>query len=72
MEDYHLDGAVLFATPACKHSNAAYTLLRDAVRRTGRAFLILDMDINDSRTYAPGQIRTRLDAFVELLEQRGH
>jgi len=72
MDDYHLDGAILFATPACRQANAAYMLLRDAVRRCGRPFLMLDLDINDCRTYAPGQIRTRLDAFVELLEQRRH
>lgn len=70
MDDYHLDGAILFATPACKHANAAYTQLRDAVRRCGRPFLLLDMDINDCRSYAAGQTKTRLQAFAELLEQR--
>lgn len=72
MDDYRLDGAILFATPACKHANAAYTLLRDALRRCGRPFLLLDMDINDCRGYAAGQTQTRLQAFVELLEQQAH
>ena len=72
MEDYHLDGAILFATPACKQANAAYALLRDTVVQYGRAFLMLDMDISDPRNYSPGQTRTRLEAFGELLDQRRH
>jgi benzoyl-CoA reductase/2-hydroxyglutaryl-CoA dehydratase subunit BcrC/BadD/HgdB len=72
MDDYHLDGAILFATPACKQANAAYALLRDAVARCGRPFLLLDMDIGDPRNYSAGQTTTRLEAFAELLEQRSH
>jgi benzoyl-CoA reductase/2-hydroxyglutaryl-CoA dehydratase subunit BcrC/BadD/HgdB len=72
MDDYHLDGAILFATPACQQANAAYALLRDTVVGCGRPFLMLDMDIGDPRNYAPGQTRTRLEAFVELLDQRWH
>ncbi len=72
MDDYHLEGAILFATPACKQANAAYALLRDAAARCGRPFLMLDMDIGDPRNYSAGQTTTRLEAFVELLEQRRH
>ncbi len=70
MDEYHLDGAILFATPACQQANAAYGLLRDTVAACGRPFLMLDMDISDPRNYSPGQTRTRLEAFVELLDQR--
>lgn len=70
MDEYQLDGAILFATPACKQANAAYALLRDTVVGCGRSFLTLDMDISDPRNYSPGQTRTRLEAFVELLDQR--
>jgi len=72
MDDYRLEGAILFATPACKQANTAYTLLRDTLARCGRPFLMLDMDICDPRNYSAGQTRTRLEAFVELLEQRRH
>lgn len=70
MDEYDLDGAILFATPACQQANAAYALLRDTVAGCGRSFLMLDMDISDPRTYSPGQTRTRLQAFVEVLDQR--
>ena len=33
-------------------------------------FLTLDMDILDPRTYAPEQIRTRMEGFVELLDRK--
>ena len=72
MDEYHLDGAILFATPACRQANAAHGLLRDAVAGCGRSFLTLDMDISDPRSYAPGQTRTRLEAFVEVLDQRSN
>ena len=72
LDDYQIDGVILFATPACRQANAAHALLRDAVARCGRPFLMLDMDISDPRNYSPGQTKTRLEAFVELLEQRRH
>jgi benzoyl-CoA reductase/2-hydroxyglutaryl-CoA dehydratase subunit BcrC/BadD/HgdB len=70
IDDYHLEGAILFATPACRQANAAYRLLADSMARRGLPFLMLDMDISDPRDYSSGQTRTRLEAFVELLEQR--
>jgi benzoyl-CoA reductase/2-hydroxyglutaryl-CoA dehydratase subunit BcrC/BadD/HgdB len=72
MEDYHLEGGILFATPACRTSKTSHQLLRDAMASMGRPFLMLDMDISDPRGYAPGETRTRLEAFIELLDQRTH
>jgi benzoyl-CoA reductase/2-hydroxyglutaryl-CoA dehydratase subunit BcrC/BadD/HgdB len=70
VEDYALDGALLFATPACRHAKTAYPLLKDAFAELGLPFLVLDMDIGDPRDYSPRHTLTRLGAFVELLEQR--
>jgi benzoyl-CoA reductase/2-hydroxyglutaryl-CoA dehydratase subunit BcrC/BadD/HgdB len=70
VEDYALDGALLFATPACRHANSAYPLLRDAFAKLGLPFLVLDMDIGDPRDYSPRHTLARLETFVELLEQR--
>jgi benzoyl-CoA reductase/2-hydroxyglutaryl-CoA dehydratase subunit BcrC/BadD/HgdB len=69
VEDYALDGALLFATPSCRHANTAYPLLKDAVAKLGLPFLVLDMDIGDPRDYSPRHTLARLEAFVELLEQ---
>jgi len=69
-EDFSIDGAVLFATPGCRHSNGAYSVIRDAVVDLGRPFLMLDVDIGDSSKYTPEQTGIRLEGFMELLH--GH
>ncbi|MBN1881010.1 MAG: 2-hydroxyacyl-CoA dehydratase [Deltaproteobacteria bacterium] len=66
-EDFSIDGAVLFATPGCRHSSGAYGIIRDAVVDQGRPFLMLDVDIGDPRKYAPEQTGIRLEGFMELL-----
>jgi benzoyl-CoA reductase/2-hydroxyglutaryl-CoA dehydratase subunit BcrC/BadD/HgdB len=70
IKDYHIDGSLLFATPACRHSNGAYRHLKDSMARLDIPFLMLDMDIGDSRGYSEEQIKTRLEGFVEILNQR--
>lgn len=69
-EDFSIDGAVLFATPGCRHSSGAYSIVRDSVVDLGRPFLMLDVDIGDPRKYAPEQTGVRLEGFMELLH--GH
>jgi len=71
VETYATDGAILFATPACRHSKSGYRLLQDALGRVGVPLLTLDVDISDPRGYSPEQIKTRLEGFIELLDQRG-
>lgn len=67
--EYHIDGALLFATPACRHANAAYRILKDRLAELNIPFLLLDMDISDPRGYSPEQIKVRLESFIELLDQ---
>ena len=69
-EDYAIDGALLFATPSCRHANAAHRFLRDKLMRLGVPLLTLDMDISDPRGYSPEHTRARLEEFVEILDQR--
>lgn len=70
VDEYGIDGALLFATPACRHSKSAHMLLKDAVTGLGRPFLMLDMDIADSRGFQPEQVRTRIEGFVEVMDGR--
>ncbi len=70
VEEYDIDGALLFATPACRHANAAYRHLKESLEKLGVPFLLLDMDISDPRGYSPEQIRTRVEGFIELMDQR--
>lgn len=67
-EAYGIDGAVLFATPACRQANGAFRHLQDSVEALGVPFLMLDMDIGDPRAYSPEQTRTRIEGFLEVLD----
>jgi len=70
MDEYQIDGALLFATPACRHANGAYRLLQDSLAELDIPLLTLDMDIGDGREYSPEQVKTRLEGFIEVLEHR--
>jgi len=65
--DYGIDGALLFVTPACRHSNNGAGSLKDSLQRLGIPLLQVEMDIGDPRGYSPEQTRTRLEGFVEVL-----
>jgi benzoyl-CoA reductase/2-hydroxyglutaryl-CoA dehydratase subunit BcrC/BadD/HgdB len=69
-EEYAIDGALLFATPACRHSKTAHRVLRDRLMQLGVPLLTLDMDISDPRGYSAEGTRARLEEFVEILDQR--
>ena len=67
IEEYNIDGAIQFATPACRQSNTAYKLIKDSLNESNSPFLLLDQDIGDPRGYSPEQTRTRLEGFIELM-----
>jgi benzoyl-CoA reductase/2-hydroxyglutaryl-CoA dehydratase subunit BcrC/BadD/HgdB len=71
VRDHGIDGALLFATPACRVSKSAHMLLKEAFSNLGVPFLTLDMDIADQRGYLPEGIRTRLEGFIEVLDSAG-
>jgi benzoyl-CoA reductase/2-hydroxyglutaryl-CoA dehydratase subunit BcrC/BadD/HgdB len=70
VQEYGIDGAILFATPACRQANSGYRLLQDSLAERGIPLLTLNMDISDPRGYSPEQTRTRVESFIEMLEQR--
>lgn len=65
---YRVDGVVQFAHWGCRATSGTVNLLMKLLRREGLPFLALDGDCIDRRDYAPEQLRTRLDAFLELVE----
>jgi benzoyl-CoA reductase/2-hydroxyglutaryl-CoA dehydratase subunit BcrC/BadD/HgdB len=64
---FGIDGAILFATPACRHSKGNWAIMKEACVRRGIPLLVLDMDIADPRGRAEEQTRTRIEAFVETM-----
>jgi benzoyl-CoA reductase/2-hydroxyglutaryl-CoA dehydratase subunit BcrC/BadD/HgdB len=67
VKEYHIDGVVLSFNPSCRLSYVSQGELQRAVENRGVATLGLECDMADERTYSEGQVKTRLDAFVERL-----
>jgi len=70
VSDYRINGAILFATPACRHSKTAFRVISEQFARLNVPFLLLDMEIGDPRQYQSEQTRTRIEGFVEMLNQK--
>ena len=68
IEEYHIDGVVHYSHWGCRQSNGAVRLIRDTVQEYGIPFLEIDGDLIDPRNYAEGQIRTRVEGFMEVME----
>ena len=66
---FQADGVINFCHWGCKQSSGGVMLLKEALQRQGTPFLILDGDGMDRRSSHDGQIKTRLEAFLELLDR---
>lgn len=64
------DGAIQFCHWGCKQSIGGANLYKNIFREKNIPFLIVDGDIMDKRNNQKGQTKTRLEAFLEMLESR--
>ncbi len=64
---YDCAGAVHFSHWGCRQSSGALRVVRDQLRREGIPLLILDGDCVDPVNLQLGPLRTRVEAFVEML-----
>ena len=64
----HADGAVYFCHWGCKQTSGAAQLVKGRLEEAGFPTLVLDGDGCDSGNVNDGQMVTRLQAFLELLE----
>ncbi len=62
------DAVIQFCHWGCKQSSGGSLLLKEKMREMDIPMLILDGDGIDRRNSHDGQIRTRLEAFLEMLE----
>ncbi len=69
VREYRCDAAVEFCHWGCRQSAGGAVLLKEKMRETGTPMLILDGDALDRRNNHDGQIRTRFEAFLEMLER---
>jgi len=70
-EKYRVDGIVHFLQWGCRWNYGESGIYRKAAASAGLPFLALDGDAVDKRATPHGQLVTRLDGFVELLESSG-
>jgi len=62
------DGVVFHSCRSCKtYSLGQYELARAVRNRLGLPTLVVEADMTDSRVFAAGPTRTRIDAFLEVL-----
>jgi benzoyl-CoA reductase/2-hydroxyglutaryl-CoA dehydratase subunit BcrC/BadD/HgdB len=65
----HADGIVYFCHWGCKATLGGAAIVKRELEAEGYPVLVLDGDACDPRNTSEGQITTRMDAFIELLEQ---
>jgi len=70
IRDYGIDGLVILSLRSCKpYSVGQYDIRRLLGERLGVKTLVIEADMTDFRTFSEEQIRTRLEAFFEQLEE---
>ena len=69
-KDYKIDGAINPCHWGCRQGTGARGLISEGLKAVGVPVLNLETDCVDSRNFSEGQLRTRLEAFVEMLENR--
>jgi len=65
-QEYQVDGALHFTHWGCRQGYGGVRLMKDSLAEVGVPLLSLDGDGVDDRNYAPGQERTRAEAFLEM------
>lgn len=67
VKEYKIDGVILSYNPSCRMLLISQTELQKALEDQGIPTLGLECDMADERTYSEGQVKTRMDAFIERL-----
>ncbi len=67
VRDYHVDGVILAFNPSCRLMYVLQPELKNVLDRHEIPNLSIECDMADERTYSEGQIKTRLDAFIERM-----
>jgi benzoyl-CoA reductase/2-hydroxyglutaryl-CoA dehydratase subunit BcrC/BadD/HgdB len=71
IEEFHIDGAVLFSNRSCKTWSTPQLVTADILNKNFNVpYLLFEADMADPRQYAEAQIKNRIDAFLEVLGER--
>ncbi|MFH1114816.1 MAG: 2-hydroxyacyl-CoA dehydratase family protein [Pseudomonadota bacterium] len=69
-KNYRVDGAINPCHWGCRQGTGSRGLIYEALKEIGVPVINLDTDCVDSRNFSEGQLKTRIEAFVEVLESR--
>jgi bcr-type benzoyl-CoA reductase subunit B len=68
---FSADGLIIHSNRSCKpYSLGQYDIRRIILEKTGIPSLVLEADMTDARVYSDAQIKTRVEAFMETLQNR--
>lgn len=70
MDEYRPDGVIHYCHWGCKQSAGGVAYLKKAAAERNIPMLILDGDAVDRRNVHEGQIKTRTEAFLEMVDKR--
>ena len=71
VDKYEVDGIVMHSNRSCKpYSLGQYDIQRIVERQKGIPSLMLEADMTDERKFSESQIETRIDAFIEILQEK--
>lgn len=71
VKTFGADGVVLPTNWGCRMMSIGETIVKDAVyRKLGVPSLIIDVDSSDWRNYNKAQVKTKIEAFIEMLSKR--
>ena len=68
--DFKVNGAINPCNWGCRQGTGARGLIGEGLKAVGVPVLNLEVDCIDSRNFAEGQLRTRLQAFAEMIAGR--
>ncbi|MBI5529369.1 MAG: 2-hydroxyacyl-CoA dehydratase [Deltaproteobacteria bacterium] len=68
--EYRVDGVIHPCHWGCRQGTGARGLVQEALKKDGIPVLNLEVDCIDPRNFSEGQLRTRLQAFVETIAAR--
>jgi benzoyl-CoA reductase/2-hydroxyglutaryl-CoA dehydratase subunit BcrC/BadD/HgdB len=70
VQAYKIDGAINPCHWGCRQGTGSRGLVEAALKELGVPVINLEVDCTDSGNFAEGQLKTRLEAFMELLGSR--
>jgi bcr-type benzoyl-CoA reductase subunit B len=71
VDKYEVDGIVMHSNRSCKpYSLGQYDIQHIVEKQKGIPSLMLEADMTDERKFSESQIETRIDAFIEILQEK--